>query len=346
MSAALFSCVAENRRGFCDEVTNLALSIRNFGGDLADAPIVANFVEGIDREFERPLLDLDVTVRVVDRFDPRSPPLNKLRMLELADEAEFDTLVALDTDTLVARDLSPLLGRGPVAAAYDLESALTDAQWTAVFDELDVPQPDRRVEMLIQGSWTVPYFNTGVMLVARDECRPLLDSWSTTARRVLDAIGARDELEPALAWFTDQVSFAVNVAAQGLDVSVLTPTEHFQSERRYPEGAVPTERPFVVHYMRQIAANGFLEASQHLVANPVHDSVNRLRAAQLGVPYRSFPSRPLSDRAVAVDLPVALVQRSGRPPASGDAVARAGQARVQVPTAPSARWAGRLMEGS
>ena len=91
----LLSCVSENRPGWYDKVYNLVLSVRSFGGSLADARVVVNFVDGADPEVARTLEGLGAEVRVVERFDARNPYANKLRMLELGKEFDFDVLVAL-----------------------------------------------------------------------------------------------------------------------------------------------------------------------------------------------------------------------------------------------------------
>src|SRR5918992_4130909 len=98
MSRPLFSCVTENGKSWFVKVQNLVLSIREFGGSLASAPIVVNFVEGVDHAYERWLATFDADVRVVEPVDPVVRYANKLRMLELGEKDDFDILVALDCD--------------------------------------------------------------------------------------------------------------------------------------------------------------------------------------------------------------------------------------------------------
>src|SRR5688500_13752400 len=111
----LFSCVSENGEPWFHKVYNLVLSLRLFGGSLAEARVVVNFVGDVDADYADRLNALGADVRIVERFDPRSPYLNKLRMLELAAEYEFDVLVALDCDVLIAGDLQPVLSTRTLA---------------------------------------------------------------------------------------------------------------------------------------------------------------------------------------------------------------------------------------
>src|SRR5688500_8990134 len=105
----LFSCVSENGPDWYRRVETRTLSIREFGGALADSDVVINFVNAVDPEFERKLRELGAEVRVVPRFDERSVYANKLRMFELSREREFDVLLGLDCDVVVVGDLTPVL---------------------------------------------------------------------------------------------------------------------------------------------------------------------------------------------------------------------------------------------
>src|SRR5205085_1902570 len=105
----VFACVAENRREHMIRVANLLLSIRSFGGMTRNADVIVNVVDGVSDEFAGVVHDLAGTVRVVPRVQVGPPPANKLRMFDNIDASRReDVLVALDCDTVVMGDLSPL----------------------------------------------------------------------------------------------------------------------------------------------------------------------------------------------------------------------------------------------
>lgn len=62
----LLSCIAKHRPDWWAKIENLVLSVRRFGGTLADAPVVANLVGGADPEVVEALDRLDAEVRIVD----------------------------------------------------------------------------------------------------------------------------------------------------------------------------------------------------------------------------------------------------------------------------------------
>lgn len=105
-SDVLVACVAEDQPSWYRMVENLAVSVRNFGGRLASAHIVAHFVDSYDEAAVRVLRELRVQLRVVERYDPAHPTTNKLRMFEaFAESPDAAHLVALDCDTVVVGDL-------------------------------------------------------------------------------------------------------------------------------------------------------------------------------------------------------------------------------------------------
>ena len=73
MTTTLVSCVAENSDRWYQEAQSLVLSVRRFGGTLSDASIVVNFVDSVEPRYENGLAELGADVRVVTRFDRRTP---------------------------------------------------------------------------------------------------------------------------------------------------------------------------------------------------------------------------------------------------------------------------------
>ena len=73
VTTTLVSCVAENSDRWYQEAQSLVLSVRRFGGTLSDASIVVNFVDSVEPRYENGLAELGADVRVVTRFDRRTP---------------------------------------------------------------------------------------------------------------------------------------------------------------------------------------------------------------------------------------------------------------------------------
>src|SRR6188472_800738 len=104
----LISCVGENDELYTAEVLLLFKTIKKFGGNVAaNAILVANFVKSIDPTIRQNLEDLGVKVRIVEPAEhARETTSNKIRMLEMDDDYDYDVLIALDCDTAIVRDFS------------------------------------------------------------------------------------------------------------------------------------------------------------------------------------------------------------------------------------------------
>jgi hypothetical protein len=290
--------VAEAGASWYREVANLVLSIRRFGGTLAEAPIVAMFVERVEAEHAAALTDRGVEVRVVDRFDPRSPASNKLRMLELADSHRFDALLAIDTDTLVMGDLSPWFSTTAIRVKPENHSPYPPETWQGIYEALGITPPSRSAVMTSTGELTSPYFNSGVVFVPHDRCAELLDAWTKAVHDVLDLYTARPDLVPAPErHWTNQLALAVALTGAGLPVDPLPVGLNLSTTVRvHPMFRHEVVPPFVLHYHNEIDTAGFVFRSRNGTLNPFIDTFNLARAEALDLPYDGLPNPPLARR--------------------------------------------------
>lgn len=298
----LLSCVSENRPGWYDKVYNLVLSVRSFGGSLADERVVVNFVDGADPEVARSLEGLGAEVRVVERFDARTPYANKLRMLELAKEREFDVLVALDCDTIVVGDLGDQVPPDRIAAKPADVDRFTDAEWHRLFRGTGVPIPEKTVVASVTGEPMYPYFNSGVVFVPRDRCLDLLRGWSHFASRLLDLFEREPDIIPRRWQFlAEQCSLAFALIDGGFPVQPLPLTLNFPTHVRVHGSLLDgLGEPRIIQYHRGIDRDGFLLKDRGDLLDPYLDRFNRERAAALGLDYRGLGRLPLSMRAKRV----------------------------------------------
>jgi hypothetical protein len=292
--------VAEAGDAWFREVSNLVLSVRRFGGALAEAPIVAMFVERVDPDHEAALGDQGVEVRVVDRFDPRSPASNKLRMLELADTHRFDTLLAIDTDTLVMGDIAAFFSTSAIRVKPENHSPYSPAAWAGIYEALAVPPPSRSTVMTSTGELSSPYFNSGVVLVPRDRCGDLLEAWTKAVHDVLDLYDDHPELvPPPERHWTNQLALAVALAGAGLPVDPLPVGLNLSTTVRvHPMFRHQVVPPFVLHYHNEITSTGFVQRSRNGTLNPFIDAFNRARADAFGLQYTGLPRPPLARRVL------------------------------------------------
>jgi hypothetical protein len=277
----VFSCVAENRDEWYDRTINVALSIRRFGGRLSKAPIVVNFVEGAKPKYRDRLAELDAEVRVVDRVDPTYPYANKLRMLELHRELDFDVLVGLDCDTVVVGDPTPhviVAGTGAIGAKPADCDFLGEAQWQKFFGALDLPIPERRFWTTTFGQRTYPYFNSGVLVLPSDVCGKLYDLWLEHIYRLQNVFAEHADVA-AYRQYTDQLALTASVVAGRFPLRALPVTMNFPTHLNvHPQHRGESGPPRIIHYHNRVDADGFIRATRYAEANEVIDRFNRARS--------------------------------------------------------------------
>src|SRR5205807_1349023 len=105
-------CVTEDNPKYLGQTMRLLQSIRWFGGELARSRVVVGAVEQIDPRARRAFEALDAEIRVVQRFDARNAPGNRLQMFDELYAGPEQNFFMLDCDTIIVRDPLSLLRRG------------------------------------------------------------------------------------------------------------------------------------------------------------------------------------------------------------------------------------------
>lgn len=296
----VLACLGENRDDWFRKIQNLVLSLRLFGGSLADAPFVAHFVGGAEPAYVEALEQLGARVRVVEPMDPRLPTSNKLRMLELAASEDFAVLVMLDCDLLVRGDLAEELRSTELRAAPAGKRQLTDEQWETLYRDHGIPLPSVRWTMA-SGERGYPYWNTGVLVVPRGACEPLGRQWLELMTAVLDGASGGDDVggRPSRLFAKDQIPFALALARAGLVVDPLPMRLNYPATRLglAAEHRNPFRPPFVFHYHRSIDDAGFVGPSPDPEVDRYLDEFNRARGEALGLRYDGMPALDASARA-------------------------------------------------
>lgn len=275
---------------------NLAISIRAFGGELSQAPIVVNFVDGVDRTFAEPLEALGAEVRIVQRVSAANPLANKLRMLELQHERQFEVLIALDCDIVVVGDLRAWLDPASISAKAADFDRLTDEEWRGLFAALDLPLPEKTLTATATGQRTYPYFNSGVLFVPHALCDRLRESWMST----FEDVGAALARNPSLIreqwqWLAEQASLSLAILRSELPWRALPTELNLPSHVRLPPSAL-NGPPVIVHYHSDSDPRGFLLRSATATVDPWLDDFNCRRSAVTGLAYTGLARRPAKQR--------------------------------------------------
>jgi hypothetical protein len=252
----LVACVAENRPRDSREVLLLFQSLLRLGGALARCRRVAFFVDHVDAHLHRQLSTIGVETRVVARVDVRCPHANKIRML--MDVGDVDWVVALDTDVAVAGDFSRQLTGATVRARPVDHDPLSMPQWTSLFERFALQPPVERHLTAFGHRETIPYFNSGVLIVPGALAGRLATEWVVFVRSLIDAYAELPSIAPH-AFFTDQFALALALTRQGVRVDPLPLEMNFPTHRPvHPSWQPDDVEPLLLHHHHRITTDGAL----------------------------------------------------------------------------------------
>ena len=268
----LVATVAENRELAILEVEYLFRTLHQFGGSLSRARRAAYFVGSVDPTVAQRLAKLEVAIKIVEPVDQRCPHANKIRMLD--DTEDFDYLVALDTDVVIAKDFSIHLGGSSIGAKPVDHDPLTLEQWEVLFSYFDVEFPLARYMTSIEMTETVPYFNSGVLLVSKQHVAPLRQSWLSFIYKLLDTYGELPNIRKH-EFYTDQ--FALSLAL----VNARLPYRGLPLEMNFPihhsvHAALGPERlsPYIIHHHHRLSWAGEILPCSYTTINTLVDEIN------------------------------------------------------------------------
>jgi hypothetical protein len=284
----VFTCVTEPTKEFLDQSARLVLSLRWFGGRVADARFVLGCTGPLPASVAAFFRQHRVEIIHVERHDASHGPSNKISLLAAKELAGHDTIALLDCDTVIVRDPSEwLTPRGLAAKPADM-ATVTHEQLDVICRDLGVAVPEPVYRHDVTGKACGPYCNSGVVIV-RDRYRAYFAAtWEQFNRRILARL---DEGSPR-SYFFDQVSLAPDQVSLALAiVASRIPFEPLPSEMnlavhlelsQYPEAFAAID-PAIIHYHGLAYPDGYLKPVPLAKARQRVESFNaRLRAEHPG----------------------------------------------------------------
>ena len=296
----VFTCIAEPTNEFLEQSARLLMSLRWFGGSLAQSRFVIGCTATVPKE-ARELFDrYGAEVAAVERYDLTHGHSNKIALLSSSKLAGHEIIVLLDCDTLVVQD--PVRWLNPDAVAIKLADLPTVslAELQSIFRHLKCPVPSPRYHHELTGDACIAYCNSGVMIVPEKHRQRLATQWDYWNRQVLT-------LPETLSFnrvHMDQVSLAL--ALENTDVPFAPlPTEmnmpvHFKPQF-YPPAWQEID-PVIIHYHRLSHPDGFLKPCTLEQCKRRIESFNaRLRAevrSRVAIPPRESKTAPSAEKSM------------------------------------------------
>ncbi|MBS4222083.1 hypothetical protein [Lederbergia citrea] len=251
----LISCVGENTDKFNFRVLTLFKTLKKYGGKLVEAKSIANFVQSVDPHVEKELQNIGVKVNIVEPFIQGYPYANKLRMLEMKEE--YDVLLALDCDLVVAKDFSSEISSNFIQACTPYMDPLTIEEWENLFSHFNLKLPSERYELLGPNRETISYFNSGVVAIPKIYNDKLLTSW----KKYIHALLKLDSLSKVRT-FTDQIALSLALADEGIPNKTFPIEMNFPIHNRIQSKFNPDKiDPYIIHYHNRVTKKNLIKKS-------------------------------------------------------------------------------------
>lgn len=274
-----FSCVIDRDPRFVFQAARLLLSLRWFGGRLSNAPFYLCSTSKLSAEAKDFFIRHGCRLSYCEPFDSRRPliPSNKLRGLEISDLKKFEHVILIDSDILIVQDPShycAVIGVGLKIA--DLPT-VEDEILRATLQELEVKVPKRTFDYELSDAKTFGYFNSGVVVIARDWLEIFTETWTKRCRQLL----ALEHSKGISNYHTNQSALAATIAELDIPLKVLPASMnlpvHLQADA-YPDWYHDIDPQFI-HYHWLSNEWGFIQTLPLRMANLRANLFNaRLRA--------------------------------------------------------------------
>jgi hypothetical protein len=286
---AVFTCIAEPTTEFLEQSARLLMSLRWFGGSLAQERFVFACTGAVPQGALELFGHFGAEVVSIERYDLAHGHSNKIALLGSPILAGHDVVVLLDCDTLLVRDPARWLNPDVVAIKLADLPTVSLAELQAIFRHFKCPVPSSRYHHELTGDACIAYCNSGVLLVPEKHRSRVVSEWDHWNRLVL----ASPETLRFNRFHADQVSLALALENSEVPFAPL-PAEmnmpaHFTSDV-YPPAWQELD-PVIIHYHRLSYPDGFLKPCALEQCTRRIESFNaRLRAEVRPRLSSSFPS--------------------------------------------------------
>jgi len=299
----LVGCVAENDPRFLDQALRLLQSIRWFGGAMADARVRICVAGELGRSFRQEFEHYGAEVRIVPRLQGHHRVANQPQLFPEVWETDREMLLLLACDTVVVQDPRPWMRRDSLQARIAPLPTVTPEIFERVFRHYGLPLPAREHVNSFAGTPTIPYCNSGMILLPSPLARRILPVWGDYNQRLAE----EPEILHPCERQSHQASLSLALAACPIPFTEAPVELNFQLNLSHfppPEGFFAVD-PAILHYYDRADPEGYLLHTPYPFAQVRIETFNRrLRQEREG---RSGRARPIREKTAPPDAPAAQV---------------------------------------
>jgi hypothetical protein len=266
LTKLLITCLGENNETFHFRILTLFKTIQAFGGNLANAKLLANFVDDVDKTIAKSLEEMGVHVNVVKPYsDNLQRHCNKIRMLEIEEE-DYDVLVALDCDTAITRDFSSEISTNSFRRCDSLLDPLDIKEWQYFYSYFNLTMPEDEKEI---------HANSAVLFIPKRYVENLATAWLHYANLVNDTFFSNDEWNKIgqHKYYTDQFALSLALANQKIEVNLLPAEFNIHINGSYQSWADQLH-PYILSYHHNVTDDWKLKTTGMAVPDQYIKHVN------------------------------------------------------------------------
>ncbi len=275
----LISTQGPNRHPFTLEIKYLFTTLNRYGGKLADAQKIACFSEPVDSKTANELEKLGVKIMIVNDIDKRCPHASKIQNLSLFQDENFEFLIALDTDVLIINDFSEFIDQSKISAKPVDNDPLSIDDWKNLFGYFGLEVPKERYMTHFTMQETIPYFNSGVLLIPKKFIKILYETWKKYVLRLLSSYEDLPKIKKH-SFFTDQFALSLALKDAGMPHNALPLEMNFPTHMDVHKDCNPNKiNPYLLHYHHLTPSN--------TIAHCSYENINKI-IDQLNIDIRNF----------------------------------------------------------
>ena len=302
----VIGCVTEPVQKYIQQAARLLLSIKWFGGEVANAPFILCTTGRLPAAAESFFTSRGAKIVAVERVSEKHGPSNKLRFLELSMLDNWQHILLLDCDTILVRDPSAYMNCSGLAVKIADVPNVTSNDFKQLFSIFSMEMPSERLEHDISGTACIPYFNSGVMLLNSSWRERFIAAWNRYNNAVLEKWDSVS-INP---FHSDQASLTLAIEATGIPLTLLPSSMNLGCHlpaHWYPQH-FPDIDPVIIHYHSLSDENGYITRTPLEQTNRRIDTFNsRLRAEKMASDTMRHIPQPLRDRTRTPQKPKVVV---------------------------------------
>ena len=302
----VIGCVTEPVPKYIQQAARLLLSVRWFGGEVANAPFILCTTGKLPAAAESFFTSHGAKIVAVERVSEKHGPSNKIRFLELSMLDNWQHILLLDCDTILARDPSAYLSCPGLSAKIADAPTVTTDDFKQLFAIFAMDMPAERLEHDINGTPCIPYFNSGVILLNSAWRERFVAAWNSYNNAILE----KWDNVSMTPFHTDQASLTLAIESTGIPFTLLPSSMNLGCHlpaHRYPQHFADTD-PVIIHYHSLFDENGYITRTPLEQTNRRIDAFNsRLRAEKTASSAMRHIPQPVNIKALTPHNPKVVV---------------------------------------